>query len=103
VGACRGGLGTRLRGWGGDTKSLTTLGATELSDLQDAFAAVYGLRDDRGYTFYAGLHGLPLPEYCQHDTLLFLPWHRAYLCFFERALTDAQRRARDGRSVKPPP
>jgi len=53
------------------------LGATELSDLRDAFAAVYGLRDDRGYAFYAGLHGLPLPEYCQHGTLMFLPWHRA--------------------------
>jgi len=74
-----------------------------LSDLQDAFAAVYGLLDDRGYAFYAGLHGLPLPEYCQHGTLLFLPWHRAYPYLFERALTDAQRQARDGRSVKPPP
>jgi hypothetical protein len=27
--------------------------------LRDAFAAVYGLHDDRGYAFYAGLHGLP--------------------------------------------
>ena len=60
---------------------------------------MYGLRDDRGYAFYAGLHGLPLPEYCQHGTLLFLPWHRAYLYFFERALTDALRRARDDQAV----
>lgn len=75
----------------GIRNSVATLGATELSDFRDAFAAVYGLHDDRGYAFYAGLHGLPLPEYCQHGTLLFLPWHRAYLYFFERALTDALR------------
>src|SRR5215468_8895738 len=99
-GRMRGGLGTRLRGVGvGTRKSVATLGATELSDLRDAFAAVYGLRDDRGYAFYAGLHGLPLPAYCQHGTLLFLPWHRAYLYFFERALTDALRRARDDQAV----
>jgi len=83
----------------GIRKSVATLGPAGLSDLLDAFAAVYGLRDDRGYAFYAGLHGLPLPEYCQHGTLLFLPWHRAYLYFFERALTDALRRARDDQAV----
>ena len=83
----------------GIRNSVATLGATELSDFRDAFAAVYGLHDDRGYAFYAGLHGLPLPEYCQHGTLLFLPWHRAYLYFFERALTDALRRARDDQAV----
>ena len=83
----------------GIRKSVATLGPAELSDLRDAFAAVYGLHDDRGYAFYAGLHGLPLPQYCQHGTLLFLPWHRAYLYFFERALTDALRRARDDQAV----
>ena len=83
----------------GIRKSVATLGPAELSDLRDAFAAVYGLHDDRGYAFYAGLHGLPLPEYCQHGTLLFLPWHRAYLYFVERALTDALRRARDDQAV----
>ena len=34
------------------------------------------------------VHGLPLPSYCTHGTLLFLPWHRAYLYCFERALED---------------
>lgn len=80
-------------------KSAATLSAAELTDLRDAFAAVYELRDDRGYAFYAGLHGLPLPAYCQHGTLLFLSWHRAYLYFFERALTDALRRARGDQTV----
>ncbi|MGH3818245.1 MAG: tyrosinase family protein [Pseudonocardiaceae bacterium] len=70
-------------------KNVATLEATELANLRTAFTAAYGLGDDRGYAFYAGLHGLPLPIYCQHGTPLFLPWHRAYLYFFERALTDA--------------
>ena len=105
-------LGRALRrpaGWTGHAaegvalgirKSVVTLRATELSDLRDAFAAAYGLRDDRGYAFYAGLHGLPLPPYCRHaPSLLFLPWHRAYLYFFERALSAALRRARDDQTV----
>jgi tyrosinase len=44
--------------------------------------------DDRGYLHFAGIHGLPLPAYCTHGSPLFLPWHRAYLYFFERALAD---------------
>jgi tyrosinase len=80
-------------------KSISTLSAIELTDIQGAFAGAYDLHDDRGYAYYAGLHGLPLPAYCQHGTLLFLPWHRAYLYFFEQALTDALRRARDDQNV----
>lgn len=38
--------------------------------------------------YWAGVHGLPLPAYCQHGSELFLPWHRAYLYFFEKALQD---------------
>ncbi len=46
--------------------------------------------DDRGYRYLAGIHGLPLPIGCDnaHGTPYFLPWHRAYLYFFERALRD---------------
>lgn len=80
-------------------KNVDVLTAVEVTDLRDAFAAVYALGDDRGYGYYAGLHGLPLPEYCRHGSLLFLPWHRAYLYFFERALTDALRRARGDNTV----
>jgi tyrosinase len=45
--------------------------------------------DDRGWHYWAGIHGLPLPMYCQHHTPLFLPWHRAYLYFAELALKQA--------------
>jgi tyrosinase len=83
----------------GVRKSAAALSAAELTDLRDAFAALYELRDDRGYAYFAGLHGLPLPSYCEHGTLLFLPWHRAYLYFFEWALTDALRRARGDQTV----
>jgi len=46
--------------------------------------------DERGYQYLAGIHGLPLPIGCDnaHGTPYFLPWHRAYLYFFERALRD---------------
>jgi len=83
----------------GVRSNASTLTAAELSDLRDAFTAAYGLSDDRGYAFYAGVHGLPLPTYCEHGSLLFLPWHRAYLYFFERALTDALRRSRGDDTV----
>jgi tyrosinase len=66
------------------------LSPDQLALLRQAFAAVMELpdRDDRGYQFWAGIHGLPLPAYCQHGTPTFLPWHRAYLYFFEKALQD---------------
>ena len=44
--------------------------------------------DDRGYQYWAGIHGLPLPISCKHASPIFLPWHRAYLYFFEKALQD---------------
>lgn len=83
----------------GVRKSIATLAAAELTDFRDAFAAVYDLHDDRGWAYHAGLHGLPLPGYCQHGTLQFLPWHRAYLYFFELALTDALRRIRGDQTL----
>lgn len=64
--------------------------AAGLAALRRAFGRAYVIRDERGYGYFAGLHGLPLPSYCPHHTPLFLPWHRAYLYFFERALQDLE-------------
>lgn len=86
--------GVRLR------KSVATLTGADLAGLRAALAAMQGISDDRGYQHYAGIHGLPLPGYCVHHDAagilgdlhvgpLFLPWHRAYLYFFELALQDA--------------
>jgi tyrosinase len=80
-------------------KSVATLTDADLASLRAAFTAVMGISDDRGYQHFAGIHGLPLPGYCVHHDAagvlgnlragpLFLPWHRAYLYFFELALQD---------------
>jgi tyrosinase len=62
----------------------------QVANLREAFRAVQAIDDDRGYGYHAGIHGLPLPIGCDnaHGTDYFLPWHRAYLYFFERALRD---------------
>ena len=54
--------------------------------IRRAIARMQGLHDDRGYDFFASLHGFSLPAWCQHGTSLFLPWHRAFLYYFELAL-----------------
>lgn len=76
-------------------RSVALLTEQQLSLLRQAFTAVYRIsfeqiNDERGYQYWAGIHGLPTPMYCQnaHGTPYFLPWHRAYLYFFERALRD---------------
>lgn len=69
-------------------RSARRLTAGQLADLRRALSTAQGISDDRGYQHFAGIHGLPLPVYCTHNSPLFLPWHRAYLYFFERALQD---------------
>jgi tyrosinase len=80
-------------------RSVERLTPGQLRALRDAFARVYPISDERGYQFYAGIHGYPLPAYCDiahgHPEY-FLPWHRAYLYFFERAL-----RAQNGDAALP--
>src|SRR3954447_15437069 len=71
-------------------RNAARLTAGQVKHLRDAFRAAQGIDDDRGYGYHAGIHGLPLPIGCDnaHGTDYFLPWHRAYLYFFERALRD---------------
>jgi tyrosinase len=69
-------------------RSVVRLTDEQLTTLRNAFAAAYAIHDDRGYGYHAGIHGLPLPMYCTHNSPLFLAWHRAYLYFFEKALQD---------------
>lgn len=69
-------------------RAVRLLSDAELAALRRAFAEVMALNDDRGYQFFAGLHGLPPPFYCEHGNPLFLPWHRAYLYMLEQALQD---------------
>lgn len=67
-------------------KNVAQLRSPQLAALRRAYAASKATTDDRGFFRWAGVHGLPLPISCQHHTELFLPWHRAYLYFFELSL-----------------
>lgn len=69
-------------------KNIALLSPAQLQTFRSAFDRLEQISDDRGFAHWAGIHGLPLPIYCQHGTRLFLPWHRAYLYFFELALRD---------------
>jgi tyrosinase len=75
-------------------RNVDRLSASQLQHVRDAVGAAAQLQDDRGYGHWAGIHGLPLPFYCQHGgagpqgARLFLPWHRAYLYGFELTLRD---------------
>jgi tyrosinase len=69
---------------------VTALSADEVATFRSALAKMMSISDDRGYQYWAGIHGLPLPISCTHGTPLFLPWHRAYLYYFEQYLMDQE-------------
>ncbi len=69
-------------------RSARRLTQGQQDDFRQAISSAQGVGDDRGYQYWAGIHGLPLPISCVHHRELFLPWHRAYLYFFEKALQD---------------
>lgn len=73
---------TRLR------RNADRLTPSQLADLRDAWRRSYEIADDRGYAYFAGLHGAPPPIECPHNSPIFLPWHRAYMYFFEMSLRD---------------
>jgi tyrosinase len=73
-------------------KNVGQLSSQQLGWLHRGFRALMGISDNRGFAYHAGIHGLPL-QFCQHHNppgsySLFLPWHRAYLYFLERAMRD---------------
>ncbi|MEO6239514.1 MAG: tyrosinase family protein [Vicinamibacterales bacterium] len=54
--------------------------------LREAFRRLMQSSDpNANYAFWAGIHG----RCCPHRSELFLPWHRAYIYQFERALQQA--------------
>jgi len=69
----------------------------QVGALRDAYRQMMALTDNRGYAFFAGIHGAP-DFWCWHHERsrrnsgvrmqIFLPWHRAYLYHFEMAARD---------------
>lgn len=72
--------------------NIDKLSGPQLASFRAAMSKAMGISDDRGYSYQAGIHGLPLPMSCDiaHGRPIFLPWHRAYLYSFELRLRDQQ-------------
>ena len=78
--------------------SVQQLTPPQLEAIRSAIGAMAQIEDDRGFQHLASIHGGPPTPYCQHGyedeagiyhgAPLFLPWHRAYLHFFELAMQD---------------
>lgn len=68
-------------------KNIDSLQGNDLATLQEGYAKMQAILDNRGFNFIAGLHGIP-NFLCPHHTPFFLPWHRAYLYYFELFLQD---------------
>lgn len=70
----------------------------DLASLRDAYAKMQALSgsDNRSWIYWSGYHGFP-QYYCWHHGRvgsdgfpydLFLPWHRAYLHYFQNTAAD---------------
>ncbi len=68
-----------------------------LDALRDAYAKMQAITDNRGWLFWSGYHGFPQYQCWHHGRVglgdqlpydLFLPWHRAYLLYFEHTARD---------------
>jgi tyrosinase len=72
--------------------NVDSMSAKQLAAFRAAIKGAMEISDERGYNYQAGIHGLPLPISCDiaHGRPVFLPWHRAYLYFFELTLRDLQ-------------
>jgi len=75
----------------GIRKSVDSLTPDEVTALRTGITQMLAISDDRGYEYWAGIHGLPLPIWCRHSSPLFLPWHRAHLYYFEQFLCTSSR------------
>jgi tyrosinase len=81
-------------------KNIKTLNAQEIASLERGVSVMKQRPKESplSWAFQANMHGFvasqePVVYYgwggCQHGNWWFLPWHRAYLYFFERILREA--------------
>jgi len=54
-----------------EVRSMTS---DQLASFRQAVTASMGISDDRGYSAWAGIHGLPLPISCQHGNSPWWDW-----------------------------
>jgi tyrosinase len=85
-------------------KEVTQLTPDDLAALRDAYGKMMAISttDNRSWIYWAGYHGFP-NWYCWHHgrlgmgsqqpVNLFLPWHRAYLLYFEHVARDQNDKA----------
>ncbi|HLJ90619.1 MAG TPA: tyrosinase family protein [Candidatus Angelobacter sp.] len=68
-----------------------------LDALRDAYSKMQQISDNRGWLYWSGIHGFPQYMCWHHGRVgmgdavpynLFLPWHRAYLLYFEHTARD---------------
>jgi tyrosinase len=80
-------------------KEVSTLQADELAALRDSYQQMMQISetDNRGWMYWAEYHGYNRNDCWHHGILgfgqqqsfnLFLPWHRAYLLYFEHTMRD---------------
>jgi tyrosinase len=85
--------------------NISNYDAPRLNAFRKAMKRFMAITDNRGYNYIAGFHGIP-GWWCWHNSsgvdgptdesrrfpgqfyYLFLPWHRAYLKWFEDSLLD---------------
>ena len=86
-------------------ENITTFAAnpTKLAALKKGVSVMMqrstvNANDPTGWTYWASSHGTPNPvppaladiyNQCQHGSVYFYPWHRAFLYYFEQVLRDA--------------
>lgn len=72
------------------------LAAGQIDVFRDTYRQMMAITDNRSFQYFSGLHGAP-NWYCWHhqqnarsavNMQIFLPWHRAYLYYFEMAMRD---------------
>jgi tyrosinase len=68
-------------------QNIDALSAADLQQFRAGIARAMTISDNRGYQYFAGMHGIP-QHLCHHHDILFLPWHRAYLYTLELSFRD---------------
>ena len=73
-------------------RNINCLSSEQLHDLREAYQGLYDMPEAAADSFatLGGIHGLPLPMWCDHGSPGFLTWHRAYMKAFEKALQSVK-------------